>query len=69
MARVQELHGGKDYDPNFGTRMIGQGKWAELMQQRFKLTCRRLGLDRSLPDLRTDLFCVPPQAGDQLTLF
>ena len=69
MARIQELHGGKDYDPNFGTRMIGQGKWAELMQQRFKLTCRRLGLDRSLPDLRTDLFCVPAQAGDQLTLF
>lgn len=69
MARVQELHGGKDYDPAFGKRMTGQGKWAELMQQRFKLACRRLGLDRSLPALRTDLFRVPDKIGDQLSLF
>ena len=69
MARVRELHGGKDYDPAFGKRMTGQGKWAELMQQRFKLVCRRLGLDRSLPDLRADLFAVPPKMGDQLSLF
>ncbi len=69
MARVQELHGGKDYDPEFGTRMRGQGKWAELIAQRFKLATRKLGLDRSLPDLRTDLFAFPPRAGDQLDLF
>ena len=69
MARVRELHGGKDYDPAFGTRMRGQGKWAELIQQRFQLTTRKLGLDRSLPDLRTDLFNVPLQKGDQLALF
>ncbi len=69
MNRVRELHGGKDYDPEFGTRMRGQGKWAELIQQRFKLATRKLGLDRSLPDLRADLFQVPPQKGDQLDLF
>jgi DNA repair photolyase len=68
MGRVRELHGGKDYDPNFGTRMIGQGEWAAMMQQRFKLATRKLGLDRSLPPLRTDLFAKPPQAGDQLSL-
>ncbi|MEO1638266.1 MAG: PA0069 family radical SAM protein [Pseudomonadota bacterium] len=68
MGRVRELHGGKDYDPAFGTRMRGQGQWAEMMQQRFKLTCRKLGLDRSLPPLRTDLFAKPPAAGDQLSL-
>ncbi len=69
MARVRELHGGKEYDPEFGKRMTGQGRWAELMQQRFKLKTRQLGLDRSLPELRTDLFRYPPRAGDQLTLF
>ncbi len=69
MARVRELHGGKDYDPAFGTRMVGQGKWAALMQQRFKLATKQLGLDRSLPPLRTDLFAVPPQTEDQLSLF
>ena len=68
MGRVRELHGGKDYDPNFGTRMTGQGEWAAMMQQRFKLTARKLGLDRSLPALRPDLFSKPPVAGDQLRL-
>lgn len=69
MARVRELHGGQDYDPEFGTRMTGQGKWADLMRQRFQLATRRLELDRRLPALRSDLFAVPPQAGDQLSLF
>ncbi len=69
MGRVRELHGGKDYDPNFGTRMVGQGEWAAMMQQRFKLATRKLGLDRSLPKLRTDLFEKPPEAGDQPALF
>jgi len=69
MARGRELHGGEKYDPAFGKRMTGQGKWAELIKQRFQLACRRLGLDRGLPKLRTDLFAVPPKAGDQLSLF
>ena len=69
MGRVRELHGGKDYDPNFGTRMVGQGAWAKMMQQRFKLATRKLGLDRSLPALRTDLFARPIQTGDQLSFF
>lgn len=69
MGRVRELHGGKDYDPTFGRRMVGQGEWAAMMQQRFKLAAKKLGLDRTLPPLRTDLFARPPQAGDQLTLF
>lgn len=68
MGRVRELHGGKDYDPQFGKRMVGQGEWATMMQQRFRLITRKLGLDRSLPPLRTDLFARPPQPGDQLCL-
>jgi len=69
MGRVRELHGGRDYDPDFGTRMRGQGEWARLFRQRFNLACRRHGLDRSLPPLRTDLFRLPPRPGDQLSLF
>lgn len=69
MGRVRELHGGKDYDPAFGTRMVGQGQWAAMIQQRFKLATRKLGLDRRLLPLRTDLFAAPPRAGDQLSLF
>ena len=69
MSRVRELHGGKDYDPEFGTRMSGQGKWAELMRQRFNLKCTQLGLACDLPSLRTDLFRAPKRVGDQLDLF
>lgn len=69
MNRVRELHGGKPYDPEFGKRMTGQGLWADLMKQRFRQATEKLGLDRSLPPLRTDLFAPPPKAGDQLSLF
>jgi DNA repair photolyase len=69
MARVRDLHGGKDYDPAFGTRFRGQGVWADLMRRRFETACARLGLARALPAMRTDLFRVPPAPGQQLDLF
>ncbi len=69
MTRVRELHDGKDYDPAFGTRMTGQGQWARLMKQRFDLCCKRLGLKKTLPPLRSDLFAPPAKLGDQLSLF
>lgn len=69
MARVRETHGGQDYDPNWGQRMTGQGKYAQLIAHRFALQCKRLGLACKLPDLRCDLFAPPPRRGDQLSLF
>ena len=69
MGRVRELHGGRDYDPAFGTRFRGQGVWADLMRQRFDKACARLGLAQRMAPMRTDLFRVPPGAGDQLSLF
>lgn len=69
MARVREAHGGKDYDAHWGKRMRGEGPYAALIDQRFKLALVRLGLDRPLPALCTDRFRVPPRAGDQLSLF
>lgn len=69
MGRVRELHGGQDYDPDWGKRMTGQGVFSDLFAHRFEIACRRLGLDRDLPNLRTDLFRRPPRTGDQLSLF
>ncbi len=69
MGRVRELHGGRDYDPEFGTRMTGQGLWAELIHRRADVARKRLGLQNALPKLRTDLFARPPRAGDQMSLF
>ncbi len=69
MGRVRELHGGRDYDPEFGTRMTGQGLWADLIRRRADVARKRLGLGSGMPPLRCDLFRPPPRAGDQLTLF
>jgi DNA repair photolyase len=69
MGRVRELHGGRDYDPEFGLRMTGQGLWAELIRKRADLARKRLGLGGEMPPLRSDLFSLPPKAGDQLALF
>mgnify|MGYP001627219379 CR=1 FL=1 len=46
MARLRELHGGRDYDAAFGVRMSGRGIWAQLLAQRFQRACARLGLNR-----------------------
>lgn len=69
MARLREMHGGRDYDPRWGHRMRGEGHFAEMMAMRFKAACKRLGLTERTASLRTDLFVRPPQAGDQLALF
>lgn len=45
MARVREMRGGKDNDTRFGSRMTGQGVWADLLRQRFARATTRLGLN------------------------
>ncbi|MDU8911470.1 PA0069 family radical SAM protein [Aestuariicoccus sp. MJ-SS9] len=69
MARLREMHGGKDYDSRWHHRMRGQGPYAQIIAQRFARAARALGLDRAVPALRCDLFAPPPRAGDQLALF
>lgn len=69
MNRVREMRGGKDYDASFGTRMKGEGVWADLLRQRFRQACARLGLDRKGRPLRTDLFRPPRRSTPQLDLF
>ncbi|MPQ93566.1 PA0069 family radical SAM protein [Thioclava sp. JE_KL1] len=69
LGRIRDMRGGKLNDPRFGERMKGEGEMAELLQQRFKLSCKRLGFSRHLPDLDVTQFRVPPRPGDQLELF
>lgn len=66
MARVREMHGGKDYDAEWGKRFRGTGLWANLMARRFQVALTRFGLDQTLPALRTDLFRPPTGQGAQL---
>jgi DNA repair photolyase len=67
---LRQCRAGRDNDPRFGHRMRGTGPFAALFSQRFRLACRRLGLSEGeAPADRTDLFRVPPRAGDQIDLF
>jgi len=66
MATIQSLRGGRDNDPNFFSRMQGQGPWAELLRTRFEKAARKYGLPQARFGLRRDLF-QPPQ-GSQLRL-
>jgi DNA repair photolyase len=47
MSIIQSLRGGRDNDPRFGTRMSGIGPYAQLIQNRFNVACRRLGINGS----------------------
>ncbi|MBE3637835.1 PA0069 family radical SAM protein [Mangrovicoccus algicola] len=69
MARLRETQGGRDYRPDWGRRMRGEGVHANLVARRFELAARRLGLDGPLPPLDLAQFRVPPRPGDQLSLF
>lgn len=69
MRAVRATRGGKDYDAEWGKRMTGEGTEAALLRRRFEVSLKRTGLAKDLPPLRTDLFRVPPRAGDQLSLF
>ena len=68
MSLVRDARGGRDNDPNFGTRMRGTGAYAELLRSRFKVTTRRLGLDSPRVSLNRTLFRPPGPAGAQLQL-
>ncbi|ATG89935.1 DNA repair photolyase [Methylomonas koyamae] len=63
MNRVRDSRGGKAYDAAFHQRLRGSGVYADLIAQRFALARKKLGLDRSLPALRSDLFRKPDPSG------
>jgi DNA repair photolyase len=67
MAIVRSLRGGRDNDPDFFSRMQGQGPWADLLRVRFQKACAKYGLTGERLTLRTDLFRKP--AGAQGELF
>lgn len=67
MAIINDIRGGRDNDPNFGTRMRGHGPWADLIRTRFIKARKRAGFKEERLTLRTDLF--RPPAGSQLQLF
>jgi DNA repair photolyase len=69
LGRIRECRGGRMYDPRFGSRMRGEGVYAEHIGALFNAAARRHGLDQPLPPANTAAFRRPPQSGEQLGLY
>ena len=77
LNRLRDFRGGELYRSEFGARMRGTGRHAELLATRFQLSCRQNGLNiesNSVEDgrLDTDQFHVPAPSraeSEQLQLF
>ena len=72
-ARIAEMRAGagegKINDARFGSRMTGEGVWADLIHQRFAKACERLGYASEYPALSVDGFVPPRPASAQGELF
>ncbi len=66
LDRIRDLRGGKLNEPNFGSRMRGQGIYADTMRKMFAVARRKAGLEGDVPPLSTAAFRAP---GEQMTLF
>ena len=70
MSTVQQLRGGKDYDSRFGTRLRGEGVYADLLSRRFALALKRFGFEgRRHPPFDCTRFVPPRIASPQGELF
>lgn len=56
---VRDIRGGKLNDPNFGSRMRGQGPRAEHLAQMFELYTKKYGLNEERLKLSSEHFCRP----------
>src|SRR5215207_1758068 len=68
LARVRELRGGRLYDPRFGSRMRGEGLFADQVKAVFETSKRRYGLDQRHFELTAASFRRPGEMV-QLGLF
>jgi len=60
IARVRALRGGRLNDPGFGTRMSGDGVFADAIARMFEVACARHGLNQTRPRLSVEAFSRAP---------
>ena len=66
LNRLRQMRDGRLNDPNFGTRMRGEGVFAAQILSMFKIACRKAGIEGGGTELSTASF---RRAGAQLSLF
>jgi DNA repair photolyase len=67
LHRIRSIRQGKMNDSRFGSRMRGEGIFAQQIEALYTLACRKAGIDGRGPQLSTAAFRAPRQA--QLPLF
>jgi len=68
LGRIRAIRGGKLNDPRFGSRMRGEGIFADQIARIFHVACRKIGLPEDGPDLSTASFRRPRGAQLELSL-
>jgi DNA repair photolyase len=69
LNRIREMRGGKLYDSEWGTRMRGEGLFADQYEALFGAACRKHGLVRQFPALSAAAFRRPHNPAGQMGLF
>lgn len=69
LSCLQDIHGGRTYQSQFGLRQSGSGPYAEMIHQRFRLAMKRNGLGSAELDLDTTRFHPPVTGPVQTNLF
>ena len=69
MSHIRQMNGGRDYDVEWSRAARPRSHFAQLIDNRFKAACRRIGLATDIPRLSADTFRPPVEKDDQLSLF
>jgi DNA repair photolyase len=60
MSLVRQMRGGRNNDSTFGARMRGNGPISDLIERRFQIACKRLGLNAERIEQRMRVEAVAP---------
>ncbi len=63
MSIVRSIRQGRDNDPGFFSRLKPKGVWADLFRSRFRLACKRAGIENTVIKLETVAFRSPLKDG------
>jgi DNA repair photolyase len=63
LSRIRGVRGGKLNESRFGSRMKGEGEFAELMRRLFVVACKKAGIPKGGPKLSAAAFRRPGVAG------
>ena len=59
LGRLRDSRNGELNDSRFGVRMTGEGEWAKLFRDLFRLTRRKVGIPDVFPQLSAEAFQIP----------